>query len=374
MNTRRPLAELCGAVAVSALVLGVAAPAGAGIFGGKKKPPPEPVAVAPPAPPPVALSGHVIEAASAYRAYMRRAGAVSAAFANGDAIESALISAAQSEPGQLSRGAVAYAALLALQDPAFVAGVRTYAADPGTRAEVARRLVANPDYAAQLPGAATAAALVTSSMNADGARVAGTGFLVKQAAYDIQHTKWSLGAVPDRPGRLARAKTVSTSTMAPEAAEVAEMRLAVPGADPAGGASHIQPVAPLAPATPPYAPTVSRGLAVAALAALGVAGDDNDAQVQSVMSDPANGFCLNMSKLNLYQCLAVAKPYYEDVFCLGQHVLIDTGQCISKGAGGAPPSTALVPANIPAPTIASPVALVVPPAAPEARRGRPSAR
>jgi hypothetical protein len=40
-----------------------------------------------------------------------------------------------------------------------------------------------------------------------------------------------------------------------------------------------------------------------------------------------------MSKLNLYQCLAVSKPHYEDVFCLGQHVLIDTGKCLMKGVG-----------------------------------------
>ena len=44
-----------------------------------------------------------------------------------------------------------------------------------------------------------------------------------------------------------------------------------------------------------------------------------------------------MSKLNLYQCLAVAKPHYEDVFCLGQHVLEDTGHCLMKGAGVAEP-------------------------------------
>jgi hypothetical protein len=44
-----------------------------------------------------------------------------------------------------------------------------------------------------------------------------------------------------------------------------------------------------------------------------------------------------MSKLNLYQCLAVAKPHYEDVFCLGQHIMIDTGACLMKGVGVAVP-------------------------------------
>jgi hypothetical protein len=40
-----------------------------------------------------------------------------------------------------------------------------------------------------------------------------------------------------------------------------------------------------------------------------------------------------MAKLNLYQCLAVSRPHYEDVFCLGQHIMMDTGRCMIKAAG-----------------------------------------
>ena len=54
---------------------------------------------------------------------------------------------------------------------------------------------------------------------------------------------------------------------------------------------------------------------------------------------------MKMAKLNLYQCLAVAGPHYEDVFCLGQHALIDTAQCVNDAAGGA-----AVPTAAPAPT------------------------
>jgi hypothetical protein len=38
--------------------------------------------------------------------------------------------------------------------------------------------------------------------------------------------------------------------------------------------------------------------------------------------------CLKMAKLNLYQCLASAGPHYEDIYCLGQHAMIDPGQCV----------------------------------------------
>ncbi len=91
------------------------------------------------------------------------------------------------------------------------------------------------------------------------------------------------------------------------------------------------------PAAPPYSPLVVRSLALAALAVLGEAGEANLVQLTSVMSEPVAGSCLNMSKLNLYQCLAVSKPHYEDVFCMGQHILMDTGMCVLKGAGAPNP-------------------------------------
>jgi hypothetical protein len=101
-----------------------------------------------------------------------------------------------------------------------------------------------------------------------------------------------------------------------------------------------QPLATLTadPAAPPYSPLVVRSLAVAALGALGYADDASLEQVMPLTAEPNSAQCLNMSKLNLYQCLAVAKPHYEDVFCLGQHVLIDTGACLMKGVGMAEPA------------------------------------
>ena len=124
------------------------------------------------------------------------------------------------------------------------------------------------------------------------------------------------------------------------------------GAAAAGQPRLLEASAPV-PMGPPYTPTVLRGLAIAALAALGEAGTGNDAVVQTLLNDPAGSFCHNMAKLNLYQCLAVAKPYYEDAFCLGQHILIDTGQCVMKGSGVAPAAPRTVTAEAapaPAPT------------------------
>jgi len=46
------------------------------------------------------------------------------------------------------------------------------------------------------------------------------------------------------------------------------------------------------------------------------------------MTEPKAAMCLRLAKLNLYQCLASAGPHYEDIFCLGQHAMIETGQCV----------------------------------------------
>jgi hypothetical protein len=140
--------------------------------------------------------------------------------------------------------------------------------------------------------------------------------------------------VPNRDARLARAKALGVAAMATTPEEIAALRASLP-TDSGPGQAISETTAPTASVAAPYAPAVQRGLAVAALAILGRAGADNDPAVQAMLADTGSGFCHNMAKLNLYQCLAVAKPFYEDVFCLGQHVLMDTGQCVQNGAGAA---------------------------------------
>lgn len=318
--------------------------------------PPAPIPVNAPAPPPVGLSARVVEHASQFRTYTRRASSITPSFTNGPAVEQTLELAESYEAQQLSQGAIAYAAVVALQEPGFVAGVRTYAVDPAQRKELAQRIVNDPNYATALPGAQAAAGMIIASLNAEGAKIRGAGELVKQSAYDVQHQSWSKAPVTDPVGRLAHAKAMSAAPMTSEPQDLEQMKRAVTASD--SKAEERRFALAAAASAPPFTPVVVRGLAVAALGALGEAGDDNEAQVESLLNDSNGGFCLNMSKLNLYQCLAVAKPWYEDIFCLGQHVLIDTGQCITKAAGQPSPvqtpavpvsaSTSTAPAGAPA--------------------------
>lgn len=275
------------------------------------------------------LSPQVIEQAAAYRRYVTRASAITPGFSSGESVAGSLEVGVAYEPGQLVRGAIAYAAVVALQDPTFVNGVKSFGRDPVQRQQVVRNLLHNPAYVASLPGSASAAGLVVEALGADGQRLYDSGKAVKQAAYDVQKQSWSKEPVSAPTARLAQAKAISSTAMTGETDEAARLHRATAGPGTLMVAGAAIP--------PPHTTTVTRGLAIAALAVLDEAGDEERATIQGLMSEPNIGSCLNVSKLNLYQCLAVSRPHYEDVFCLGQHAMMDTGRCVIRAAGKAEP-------------------------------------
>lgn len=287
--------------------------------------PPKVVAPPPPAAPTVSLSPRLIELASAYRHYVANTTAIAPGFMDGEAVATSLRTGAQYEPQQLAKGAIAYGAVVALQDRAFVEGVRIYSKDPTQRRQVAYEILKDPAYAVGLSGSASAAGLVIAALGNDAQKLYDNGKAIKQAAYDIQKQPWSKAEVAAREARLANAKSISAAVMSGDVTETARLQQA----SATGGLG----APPASAAAPPYTPTVVRALAVAALAVLGEAGDANVSTVMGLVTEPNVGMCMNMSKLNLYQCLAVARPHYEDVFCLGQHAMMDTGRCMIRATG-----------------------------------------
>jgi hypothetical protein len=272
-----------------------------------------------------------LQAATAFRAYERKAAQISPKFTTGSGVEDSLAIGSAYEPQALSRGAIAYAALVALQDPTFVHAFRVYAPYPDQAKALAARIVADPRYAAAFAGAPSAAGLIVATLASEVGKLQTTGAAVKQSAYSVQHSAWSKSRVIDPLARLSKTKSLSTALMTPAPEDMEDLKLAEGGA-PDPRAAQAMPVHGQA-VEGPYAPVVQRGLAVAALASMGVAGDSDDASVETLLNEPEDGACLNMSKLNLYQCLAVAGPWYEDIFCLGEHALGETAQCIVKETG-----------------------------------------
>ena len=286
------------------------------------------------------LGQRVTDAASAYESYVRRATAMDARFGDAAAVQKAVRAGAAYQPQQLQEGIVAYAALLALRNDAFVDGVKNMR-DPS----FADRLTASPQAVLGVRGADEAAADVAAALRAQGAALLASGKTITQAAYDVQGQSWSKTPVLDPKGVLAEAKEAGAQ---PRAASVpAKERLLESLVAPAQQAS----VAPTPVAlTPTGAPDVVRGLALAALAIMGRTGDDKEASFEALLHDASSVDCLKMAKLNLNQCLAVAGPHYEDVYCTGRHAVSDTAQCVSAAANGA---GGVLPA--PAPAFAPPL-------------------
>jgi len=254
----------------------------------------------------VALSADrgLAEQASAFESFMRHARGIDADFANAAEVSQALQTGAAHEPKELEAGMIAYAALAALQEPRFVAAVRA----DRDRGDLARRIAADPQAALAIAGGDAAGARASGALYAQGAALSGEGEKVKRAAYSVQHQAWSKTMVSDPAGRLSRVKHISAEGYRPSREDPARLQSALADGARRGGASS---------------PVVARGVALAALSVLG-----EDGKARGLMSEPRTGMCLKMAKLNLYQCLASAGPHYEDIYCLGQHALIDTGQCV----------------------------------------------
>ena len=146
----RPLTSLLTCAAATGLAATLAACSSA----------PPPAAPPPPAPvavviPPVSLSPKVVEQASAYRAYLARAGSISPSFTGGGDVAQGLKTGEAYEPQALLRGQIAYGALAALQAPEYVAGVRKFVADPEQRRQVAYEVMKDPAYAVGFAGSAS---------------------------------------------------------------------------------------------------------------------------------------------------------------------------------------------------------------------------
>jgi hypothetical protein len=311
------------------VALGLAATLGVGaVSAGLARP--KPPVVEPPQETPmpqVGLASRFLTEAAAYDSYLRQASAISPAFGGPAQVASSLRTGVAYEPGELRRGAVAYAAIAALSDSAFVADVRRAGATAQGRYAIVAKIFANPASVLSFADAPRAAGLAKQALIGSGSRLYDDGKAVKQAAYDIQHQSWSLADVADRDSRLATVKSLSSSRREISEEDTATLSRVM------GGASAQMSDA----ASAPFSPLTVRAVALAALAAIGQAGDDNVERLGWLTDDYFMDHCLSEAKLALYECLAVAKPNYEDVFCLGQHAMKDTGACIVQSSYGAVP-------------------------------------
>jgi hypothetical protein len=280
--------------------------------------------------PGVSLARDVVAAASAFETYTRGAVTIPATFENGGGVAEALAKGAAYQPEQLDAGMIAYGAVAALQEQAFIDGVRRATRETPPEVLIAR-LQDDPESVIDIEGVGAAAGRAQAALLKRAAPLGVTGKAVKQAAYDVQRQGWSKDPIADTAGRLARIKAMSAAFFTPGDEDAGRLIQAATapgeGVDRGfGGGGEGGAV---------FTPVTVRAAALAALALLGAADDEHVGDLDNVMRDEKSADCMKMAKLNLYQCLAVAGPHYEDVYCLGQHALSDTAQCVSGAVGGA---------------------------------------
>jgi hypothetical protein len=257
--------------------------------------------------------------AAVFHRYMSDVSNLNGQFRNAAGVADAVKRAAAYDPQQLQQGMVVYAAFAALQEQTFIESIKAMEAQYG-RDQVLMLLSRDPSGIINLPGAPQAGALAEAALKEQGEAVLASGKSVKQASYDLQRQPWSKTAIANAPRRLAEAKALARSVQ-PSDADAAQLIKAVsrPQAQGQGWDARVSPV-------------VANSLALAGRIVLGETLDTP--QSLALTRDERSGSCLRMAKLNFHQCLSVAGPNYEDVYCVGQHALLDTGTCVVKAAVG----------------------------------------
>lgn len=322
-------------------------------------PAPAPVAPASQTPPASALvARRVTDAAGAFDAWTEKAGRIDGKFADAGGVSGALIDSSAFQAKQLEEGAVAFGALVALQDPVFVQSAHELASMGGDHEAAAAILLKEPRQVMTLPGADGAAAFTAEALAKRAQAVITAGKAVRQASYSMQVDPWAKLAVTTPDKRLAEAKARSSTAIALDGpastllmkrlVELRTSRQSHPGAALTGAST----------------PMVTRSLALAAMIVLGEADEEHAAKLTPILLEAKTDDCLKMAKLNLFQCLSVAGPHYEDAFCVGQHGLGEAAQCIASAAGVVVPTPLAAPVLIaaagPAPvaSVSVPIALL----------------
>ena len=278
--------------------------------------------------PAFALPAEVVSAATAFQRYMASAAKIEAGFADGDAVAQGLKTASGYEPSQMEEGMVAYGAIVALRDERFVASVERAAGNGDDRAAFAEQLVQDPSTVTQVEGADEAARRIEAALGGKAGALLSAATQVKAAAYSVQHQAWSQAAVGDAQERLADVKTRSNQRAAPSDDEDQAMLSAIADGDASALDGGDAPAGPT--------PIEARALALAAESVLGRAHAADRDRLTPLFSDADSAECLRMAKLDLYQCMAVAGPQYEDIYCMGQHAMAETARCVAGAAHAAP--------------------------------------
>ncbi|MEO1135230.1 MAG: hypothetical protein AAFW68_01305 [Pseudomonadota bacterium] len=244
----------------------------------------------------------------------------------------------------LSSGWVAYAALVAADQPGFAEAIQAEIKKKprkrkgviGGKDGLLTNMATDPSFLRNMPGADEAVAAVLAMTAQDGARIIDLGEAFKSQAYAMQKTSWGKKRISPSQSRLDEAATYSRGRARPAAPVLAR-------------ASNEGVLAPsLASAKEEWAADWGAGASagrmteknaeviidrILNLAARYSIDTLNPKLVDVYAKNTKAERCLSMAKLTLDQCIAATRTPYEEAFCLGEHGLKDVATCNGWVAG-----------------------------------------
>lgn len=242
----------------------------------------------------------------------------------------------------LGAGLTSYGAFVAAQNSQYVDSVLDKAQTEGID-RVIYQLYASPDYASEFSGAWSAAADVSSAWNDDIRVISDAGARLKQQSYDLQkEAGWVKKRVDNRKDRIAALKTSQNvlSTVDSQTQRDIAATGAINSRDVTGPARRDAFWRAYGKTSAPQnyggssamSLNVKKALTLAALETLGATDKRSSAWIANYTTAPTLNQCTNWARLHVEQCLAAGHYKYEDAFCIAEHQLTDTSECLQKSA------------------------------------------
>lgn len=250
----------------------------------------------------------------------------------------------------LTKGWIAYSAMVASQNSEYRAAIRDIESYYG-RDTLMNGLKLDPRYARTLNGGNSAVAAAASASTADARRLSSAAAQVKEQAYSLQGAGWAKAKIGDsgakataldgkqRSGQSAKGNLVN-------ALGASDIDNALRSAGQSGAPSLWESVSSSVssirlPSGIRSSMTSRHGARpgneqvadqIATLAAYRVMGSSaaNSSDVYTAMNEQGTSSCMKMAQLNLQQCVAASHQQFEVPFCIGEHALADVGKCITQ--------------------------------------------
>lgn len=317
----------------------------------------------------------------AYAVFQRDISELAAAMIESEAsLDEALERVARHNGEALVRGWTTYGADIVTQSPVFVGSAREMAGRVGREAAI-NAIAGDRTRARGLRGAPEAEAVALRALAADAGRVAETADLFDGYARTLQHRPWASAEANGQEDRVQRVRgLVGAGGFAPTLPMSLAPRLTIAplsvregaGAEAFGGARFWDALfgdvrrRERAPATAiNFAPGAAgeRGMAardgMLSLAALQALGAGQTPAADLYARDAGAVACMEMARLQFYQCLSSVRFVNENAYCAARHGLRDIAVCMSPSLRNASPAReiAISSAALELPAIAAPAAV-----------------